>query len=457
MNFVRADWSEVESWFVKFQPREGELAITCGRVNHLWNNMFSSIRNDYISERYPEDMPGTILEVNSAWAATQGLQNGSVVDVVDAAEGPKISATFAAVVSLQDALPEGTAFAIFSYPVWDKKTKAFSFDGYANNVMNGYFDGINAIGALKYARGKIVPRQVPVFESKNRRGPVYAARNNIVAQPLSRHLRPGIDAQGRWSYSRRLDWCMRELIVVRGLPRAFVHSGERRQDSLLDPDEAFEYVQRSLRGVFTMMVGAMQWPQPGRLDAGRLDHWDDVDVRLAQEWAKSIDPDERIDGAPLPSLDPDEADLRRFFLAWSQHLTGFGDLAEDVEHAASLLARLRRAHPELGGALVRLVPEAVYGEDGSLRVQFLKRLGRDDLKTLRETVTILWYTGAFHNRYGFPRERSTANPEGGFGSMHEDHYRKGLLWRATGLQPTGYSTKMVSWGVKPESTGEEDQ
>lgn len=450
MNFVRADWEEIEQFFNRYQPEEGQLAITCGRVNHVWNNMFSHIRNDYVLERYPEDMPGTILEVNPEWAVQRNLSNGQVVTVADQINGER--SEFSAILSLQDALPEGTAFALFSYPVFDSKKEEFTFQGYPNNLMFGYFDGINPIGTLKYGRGTIeVSGRKTIFKTKaKRRGPTYGQRNRIVSEPGD-CIRSGVDPDtGRWSYERRLDWRMRELIVARGLPRAFVHSGVERQEALLDPDATYEYLKKHVRGIFGMMLAAMQWPtkDEGDLKAGAWDRWDGADLDLAMEWSRSVEPD-RVDG-PQPDLSkPDDELLEDFFLTWSEKLTGFDDLKTGhLDQGRSLLRRVLKHEEGAEEKLRRLIKLLKFRRGDKIgKKKFGKTLEHE--RDLGESVAILWYNGAFAMKgLGFPD-----HGKGGFGTMHDDHYRRGLLWRATGLQPQGYSTELENWN---EPLGEEE-
>lgn len=450
LNFVKADWGEIEGFFAQFQPAKDELAITCGRVNHLWNNVFSHIRNDYVTERYPEDLPGTILEVNPKWAKSQKFVNGQVVDVEDGDH------KFTAVISKQKALPKGTAFAVFSFPVWDYKDKEFTFRGYPNNIMFGYFDGINPIGTLKYAKGKVVARSQKdakgnvvadpwIFESKERQGPSYAQRNRIVAK-VSKKLRDRPDKKtGRWSYKRRLDWRMRELIVARGLPRAFVHSGEKRQEALLDPDATFDYLKSQLRGVFGMMLAAMRWPTKDEngIEAGTWDRWDGADLALAMEWSRSVEPDKKVDGKHPKPPNTKNAKLEKFFLAWSKHLTGFDDL--EIDHARSLLRRLEHRRPDLGKQLRSLAKKGSVWPGGSDDLTVKAKTELEKNQELAEVITVLWYNGAFHGPFGFPEAEENDGPDKGFGNMHEDHYRRGLVWRAAGLQPQGYSTKLEQW------------
>lgn len=285
--FVKALWDEIEWAYKRVNdkdrgpPAGNELIVTNGRFNHLWNNMFHHLRNDYVNQRYPEDMPGTILELNPDWATHEGISNGQVVKV----SGP--AGSFRAVASLQDGVAKGGAFAMFSYPVRDDG--AFTFDGYPNNLTDGYADGINPIAALKYARATI--RKVPdpatgeadwIYKSIARQGPTYAQRNRI--GPKIAKTAPG----DRLDENARLDWEMRELIVRKGLPRALVHSSSSRGASFATPEVLLKDLKEGLKGTFAYFLRKeeMKYPKSGA-DAGRYDYWYGKDRDIAETWLRA--------------------------------------------------------------------------------------------------------------------------------------------------------------------------
>jgi anaerobic selenocysteine-containing dehydrogenase len=285
--FVKAPWNEIEwayeraNGIEKGEPSKSEVLLTNGRVNHLWNNMFHHLRNDYVNERYPEDMPGTLLELNPDWARHEGISNGQVVEVT----GP--SGKFRAVASLQDGVAGGGAFAMFSYPV--RCTGAFTFDGYPNNFTDGYADGINPIAALKYARATV--RKLPdpatgdpdwIYRSATRQGPTYEQRNRVgPTQPLTAHGDP-------MTVPERRKWEMRELIVRKGLPRAAAHGSQDRQSSFSRPNELLESLREGLKWNFANFLRGeiMKYPKSGT-DAGRYDYWHGKDLEIAEEWLTS--------------------------------------------------------------------------------------------------------------------------------------------------------------------------
>ena len=315
--FVKAHWHEIEWAYERANRRDigdpvgNQLIVTNGRFNHLWNNMFHHLRNDYVNERYPEDMPGTILEVNPDWATHEGIRNGQVVEVAGSA------GSFRAIASLQDGVAAGGAFAMFSYPV--RRDGAFTFDGYPNNLTDGYADGINPIAALKYARATV--RKVPdpatgeadwIYRSITRQGPSYAQRNRI--GPKKALTAPGKPL----GESDRLDWEMRELIVRKGLPRALLHKPadsdpDAKRTLFLNPDLFLERLRDDLRQKFGSGVNWMAW----RTVSGRtIDHWYGSDKSLAHDWTGF--------GAPGPA--PRNGDDQR-----PENGDGGGDMALSFE------------------------------------------------------------------------------------------------------------------------------
>ncbi|MDA1013175.1 MAG: hypothetical protein O3A00_01840 [Planctomycetota bacterium] len=213
LTFVKAPWPEIEPAFRRINESSGhedELLMTNGRFNHLWNNMFHHLRNDYVNERYPEDMPGTIVELNPDWAATRNIKNGDVVEISGVSAGS--TGQCRAVASLQDSVPPTCGFAMFSYPARDTGGRRFVLDGYINRTTDGYTDGINPIAALKY--GRVIVRATGTsYASQTRSGPTYAQRNRIRPQNV---MPRRIDSKAR------REWMMRELIVKKGLPQAFL-------------------------------------------------------------------------------------------------------------------------------------------------------------------------------------------------------------------------------------------
>jgi anaerobic selenocysteine-containing dehydrogenase/nitrite reductase/ring-hydroxylating ferredoxin subunit len=291
--FVRAPWAEIEWAFERCNSRFDDpraVVLTNGRFNFLWNNLFHHIRNDYVSERYPEDLPGTVLELNPTWASRLevGIANGRVVEVQSG------GGSFRAVASLQPSVASGSAFALFSYPVRASEPRSFGYEGYANNATDGYADGINPIAALKYAHARIVPLDDPeqpgtpwIYTSHSRLGPSHAARSAL--GPKS------------WEGLDRLSWEVRELIVTKGLPRAsehiFTEIGSRDLAELfLEPDSLLELLRGTSEDAAVARRRLYRWTRP-RADGSRmswthdgalLDTWLDADHDIVKRFYEAL-------------------------------------------------------------------------------------------------------------------------------------------------------------------------
>ncbi len=293
--FVKADWNEIAEDFARnhARPAEGEFFICNGRVNELWNSMFTHIRNETVRQRYPDDMPGTILEFHPVDAARLGVSNGDVVEVTcrQVHLGAE-SGAFKGVVSIQEGgatpfLPPGMVFAVFSYPAMNRRLTEFPYrefttEAYVNNLTTGYVDPINPIAAVKYARGQIrktgerYPRDAGDHPYL---GPSHRPRNRAFVTAMVA------------SEKERLNWKMRELIVQKGLVRARVHGDPNRRASFLDPDELLRRLiadEESVRTGFEAFLDSMLWPKNGA-QPGSLDRWEGVELKFAMAWLRSFD------------------------------------------------------------------------------------------------------------------------------------------------------------------------
>ncbi len=333
--FVKAPWLDIE-WAFRRANRLGEppndsIFLINGRFNHLWNNMLHHLRNDYVNERYPEDMPGTIVELNPTWAGARAIANGQVVEVSG------LNGRFRAIASLQDGVAAGGGFAMFSYPA--TQGGALVFDAYANNVTDGYCDGINPIAALKYARMTVTKVPDPqtgaadwIFRSQTRSGPTYAQRNRI-GPPAA--MTP---AGGRLSPGDRSDWEMRELIVRKGLPRAMLHqSNPLRKWVLMTPDAQLEELPTTR---FRQMIelDIMKWQQGS---APPWDAWHGRDRDFALEWRGA-------DGPANDTDPPDDDGNGDGELNGGGTATGFGRIKEILDGSIDASRKSEGRDPNLG-------------------------------------------------------------------------------------------------------------
>jgi len=298
--FVRSDWSEIREHFQANSIREGEFYLCNGRVNELWNSMFTNIRNETVRQRWPDDMPGTILELHPDHARELSeahgipVTNGTVVTVhCDDIHLGAQRGEFRAVVILQemfthdDADRPRCAFVVFSYPAMSGTLESFPFrqfnnHGYVNNVTTGYVDPLNPIAAVKYARGRIVPTEERYEAGQTRLGPSTAQRS--IALPEQR-----VPADA--TREQRLDWQMRELTVQKGLPRHKLGRHAAYRSLFRRPDELLAQLQAGLDAVFARFLSTMNW----RVDGELRDTWNDPYLSFARSWAGSAEAESMLD------------------------------------------------------------------------------------------------------------------------------------------------------------------
>jgi arsenite oxidase large subunit len=283
--FVNSDWNAIKDDFERNRAREGEFFICNGRVNELWNSMFTNIRNETVRQRYPDDLPGTILEIGEEDAAKLDVRNGDVLAVECRDIHLGGSGSLLGVASVQkDFVPPGMVFAIFSYPALSARLEQFPFRSfthvaYVNNITTGYVDPINPIAAVKFARGKI-RKTNDRYSSTRFLGPSYAQRNRTFQEPPVR------------SEDERLKWKMRELVVQKGVPRARLHAeiDIAIADVIMDPDLFMETLERDavFREGFKTVLGAglMKW---SGADGQIYDSWSQKELDVALRWLAQIE------------------------------------------------------------------------------------------------------------------------------------------------------------------------
>ena len=115
-NFVRADWSAVNTRNEILGPEGDELWITNMRVNHYWNNLSDFTRRPYTFQRYPVNF----IEISPQDAESRGIKSGDMVSVhsdrVINQVGQQVTGGFTAVAYVTDVVPPGLASAYFHFP-----------------------------------------------------------------------------------------------------------------------------------------------------------------------------------------------------------------------------------------------------------------------------------------------------------------------------------------------------
>ena len=320
--FVDCRWGDVCPHFKSLQPRRNEVWIANGRVNETWNSMSSNIRNSFVRQRYPDNLAGTVLEVNPSWAESQGLSDGDLVEV----KGRR--GEFLAVLSRQESVPPGGAFALFSYPV-NRAVEGFPLrrfegSGYANNLTSGYVDPSGPIAAFKYGRATVR------LHRKSAEGvqglPTYAQRHRAIdGQPFEE--------------GDRQRWMAREILVSRGLPRASILARDKKGIPVISGgthgafwrtthDSAAKFLSVPLMGQFPLIATDGK----GRPVAGRS-----LLIQIL-----SGDSDTPLPRMPLRSLPLPHGQLQRLKEWIDQGCSeeGFEEIQVILDHSIRIHARL---------------------------------------------------------------------------------------------------------------------
>jgi len=151
---MKVDWDRIANVYESLTPdrSEDELWVTNGRVNRLWQSMYTHQRLEYISKRYEQN----VLQLHPNDAEARGIEAGDLVEVVNddvynqySENGTGSFTAVAYVVDDEDAVqgqvvPEGLAFTYWLYP-----------GQVANDIVPGYLDPANPNPGYKYATGKV--------------------------------------------------------------------------------------------------------------------------------------------------------------------------------------------------------------------------------------------------------------------------------------------------------------
>ncbi|MFP4632901.1 MAG: molybdopterin-dependent oxidoreductase [Halobacteriales archaeon] len=150
--FQRADWDRVSDVYEQISPdtEDGEIWVTNGRVNRLWQNMYTHQRLEYIKKRYEQN----ILQMHPDDAADRDIEAGDLVQVVNDdvynQHGENTEGSFTAVAYVTEdppqgqVCPEGVAFAYWLYP-----------EQVNNDIVPAYLDPANPNPGLKYGKGRV--------------------------------------------------------------------------------------------------------------------------------------------------------------------------------------------------------------------------------------------------------------------------------------------------------------
>jgi len=161
------DWTLFKDFYDRITPdsRKGELWVTNGRVNEIWQSIFDDQRKPYIMQRYPMHF----LEIHSADAKSRGIESGDHVIVenddvlvqtggfyfethedalftglMKAGHIKRTKGSFEAMAVVTDGIKQGVTFAYF---LWQGSP--------ANSVAHAVPDPISNAPRYKLGKGKI--------------------------------------------------------------------------------------------------------------------------------------------------------------------------------------------------------------------------------------------------------------------------------------------------------------
>lgn len=143
--FMRGDWRLVEELYQKFHPKEGELWVINGRVNHLWQTMYDDLRKPYVRQRYPANF----LFINEADATPRGIESGDLVrvenDDVFNQLGERTRGVVALVAYVTDEVAPGVTYTYAFYP-----------GQHSNTVVPAVTDPVTGVYNYKIGKGRVV-------------------------------------------------------------------------------------------------------------------------------------------------------------------------------------------------------------------------------------------------------------------------------------------------------------
>ncbi|WP_200531701.1 arsenate reductase (azurin) large subunit [Halorubrum sp. LN27] len=157
----RVDWDRVVDpdegttigdVYERLSPGEDEIWVTNGRLQHLWQNMYTHQRLEYVQKRFPQN----VLQLHPNDAAERGIEAGDLVEIVNDdvfnINGENTEGSFTAVAYVVDEddaaqgqpVSEGLAYTYWLYP-----------DQVNNDVNPAYLDPANPNPGYKYGKGEI--------------------------------------------------------------------------------------------------------------------------------------------------------------------------------------------------------------------------------------------------------------------------------------------------------------
>ena len=142
--FMRGDWRLVDDLYRQFAPKEGELWVINGRINHIWQTMYDDLRKPYIRQRYPANF----LFINADDAAPRGIESGDLVrvendDVVNQL-GERTKGVLALIAYVTDEVAPGVSYTYAFYP-----------GQHSNTIVPAVTDPVTGVYNYKIGKGRV--------------------------------------------------------------------------------------------------------------------------------------------------------------------------------------------------------------------------------------------------------------------------------------------------------------
>lgn len=144
--FINSDWTGLPAQvYEQLQPQGDEFWVINGRVDELWQTMYTHKRVPYILERWPSNH----VEINPADASRLGVASGDIISIASdrvytQQSGTFDTGSFTAVAYVSDIVPVGVVFTNFAYP-----------DQWMNSISPRWMHPANPVPPYKLARAKL--------------------------------------------------------------------------------------------------------------------------------------------------------------------------------------------------------------------------------------------------------------------------------------------------------------
>jgi arsenite oxidase large subunit len=141
--FIKAGWDTAEPQWEKLKPDTdaGEFWLTNGRIEEIWQTMYTDLRKPFVTDRWPTN----IVEINPEDAEPLGIANGDMLalssDRVARNDDGFDSGTLTAAAYVSDIVPPGVLWTNFAYP-----------NQWMNNVAPRMMHPVNPVTPFKLAR-----------------------------------------------------------------------------------------------------------------------------------------------------------------------------------------------------------------------------------------------------------------------------------------------------------------